>query len=97
MELQQGQQLRPLAVVAADLVQRLGDALQLGGGLGLDDDDRDAVDEEDHVQADVGGVPLVKVNSSVTWKVLASTWAGSSSRTLRSRFSASHEDGLAGP
>ena len=36
-----------------------------------------------------GGVPLVNVNSSVTWKVLASTCAGSSSRMFRSRFSAS--------
>ena len=35
-----------------------------------------------------GGVPLVNVNSSVTWKVLASTCTGSSSRMFRSRFSA---------
>jgi transposase len=44
--------------VAAELVERLGDALEVGGGLGLDDDTWDAVDQQDHVGAD-GAVDAV--------------------------------------
>jgi len=55
VQLVQGQKLRPLMVVIADVVQRLGDAVHCRRLLGLDRQDRDAIDEEHDVQPDVWG------------------------------------------
>jgi hypothetical protein len=46
------QQVGRFGVIAAHLIEGFGDALQPGGGFGLDQDDGDAVDQEDHIGAD---------------------------------------------
>jgi hypothetical protein len=51
-ELRLHQQVGRFAVIAAHLIEGLGDALQPGGGFGLHQDDGDAVDQEDHIGAD---------------------------------------------
>ena len=52
VHLHQGQQLRALTVVAADLVECVGHPRLLGGRLRLNHDHRNPVDEEHHVGTD---------------------------------------------
>ena len=89
VKLREGQQFRAVLVVIADVVQRLADALLvLAAFVSTTRTGMPLMRKLMSVRMS-GGVPLVNVNSSVTWKMLASGCAGSSSRTFRSRFSVS--------
>ena len=54
IKLRNGQQLRTVPVVVTDVVQGLGDAVDVRCRFGFRHDDRDAVDEEHDVGSDVG-------------------------------------------
>jgi len=59
LHLQQGHQLRPLAVVAAQLRQRLGDGVLLVRGLGLHHEDGQAVHKKDDIGPDAARAVVV--------------------------------------